>query len=143
MSTFGGIDPARVTAHDLLYQSCTRSIPRVLHQRVQAKRGVVRVGGRSKSENLNSYLLSNMKAQMRRSRQIDSPIFHRLGDQHRKLADTQSKIEFKQDLIKESFYSILSVEELTGFMKQNLEFKRRKSKKNLNRTNICIDIMCA
>jgi hypothetical protein len=55
--------------------------------------GVVRVGGQSKSEKLNDFKLSNIKRNLRQSRQIDANIHHRIKEEFRKLKDTQKTLE--------------------------------------------------
>ena len=56
--------------------------------------GVVRVGGQSKSDKLGVFMLSNIKRNLRQSRQIDANIHHRIKEEFRKLKDTQKMLEY-------------------------------------------------
>lgn len=56
--------------------------------------GVVRVGGRCKSESMNNFLLSKIKEKMRGERRIELSIHNSIKDQRRSIDDAQSKINY-------------------------------------------------
>jgi hypothetical protein len=81
--------------------------------------GVVRVGGRSKSENLNSFLLGSIKRTAKASRQIEAGIYFRIQDQRTIVARIQKSIHFIDDLInRTNMGCIASFEKIKQFMKQ-------------------------
>ena len=59
----------------------------------QLNSGIVRVGGRSQTERLQPFLLSNIKKNLKQKRQIDGDVFYRIKDHLRSLADIKSKSE--------------------------------------------------
>lgn len=91
--------------------------------------GVVRVGGRSKSANLDSFLLSNIKREMKHGRQIDPNIHHRIIEQKRALESTENRLNNLNNLMKlvstngiitfESLASILTPVQADYFKKRN------------------------
>jgi hypothetical protein len=81
--------------------------------------GVVRVGGRSKSENLNSFLLGSIKRTAKANRQIEAGIYFRIQDQRTIVARIQKSIHFIDDLInRTNMGCIASFEKIKQFMKQ-------------------------
>jgi len=81
--------------------------------------GVVRVGGRSKSENLNSFLLGSIKRTAKTSRQMEAGIYFRIKDQRMIVANIQRSIHIIDDLInRTNIGCIASFEKIKQLMKQ-------------------------
>ena len=80
--------------------------------------GVVRVGGQSKSDKLSVFMLSNIKRNLRQSRQIDANIHHRIKEEFRKLKDTQKKLEYSSWELSAVLFggAILRVDALCNYM---------------------------
>ena len=64
---------------------------------------MVRVGGRSKSEKLNSFLLSNIKRTVQLSRRTEADLYHRIRDQRNILAGLQRELNFYDNLLNNLF----------------------------------------
>ena len=65
----------------------------------QLKSGVVRVGGRSKCESLEPFLLSTIKQKLRAKRAIDPKVYQRIREQRGILRAIQYKINFADSLV--------------------------------------------
>lgn len=59
---------------------------------------VVRVGGQSRSENLENFKLAKIKQQMRSAKQVDSNIHHRFREESIKLKNLKAKLEKTSEL---------------------------------------------
>ncbi len=88
-------------------------------QECKLSSGVVRVGGRSKSENLNSFLLSNIKRTVKSGRQTEASLYYRIKDQRTILGHIQRDLIFVDDLINRvSSGSIVPLEKIKQFIKK-------------------------
>ena len=88
-------------------------------QECKLSSGVVRVGGRSKSENLNSFLLSNIKRTVKSGRKTEASLYFRIKDQRDILGHIQRDLIFVDDLINRvSSGSIVPLEKIKQFIKK-------------------------
>ena len=86
--------------------------------------GVVRVGGRCKSEALEPYLLKNIKRKAKITKSISADIFYRIKDEYRRMSELSDKIKPKSKLIDLthdcllSFNSVSQICENVDYLKQ-------------------------
>ncbi|CAF1087216.1 unnamed protein product, partial [Brachionus calyciflorus] len=83
--------------------------------------GIVRVGGRSKSEDLEPFLLKNIKADLRKKRKIQGNIHHRLTDQIIKVRDIKFEINALSTKLSSIFFgeSLLSFNEISNYIRDD------------------------
>lgn len=81
-------------------------------------KGVVRVGGQSRSENLENFKLAKIKREMRNTRKIDANIHHRIGDERSRISAIKSQMDNNTNVINCLSYGdgILQYETLKDFM---------------------------
>ena len=99
------------------------------------KSGVIRIGGRSKSENLEPFLLKNVKQNLRSKRQIDKNVYYSIRDQNSLIYNIKTKISFitkKLDLIFND-HAILSIEELEKHISYVHFDQLKEYNRNVNR----------
>ena len=80
------------------------------------KTGVVRIGGRSKNESLNDFLMRNIKFKYRQEHRIDKSIFYQTKDEERNTREIQDKINQHLSKIDMSNSGILKLDLLRDFM---------------------------
>ena len=79
----------------------------------------MRVGGRSKSEKLSSFLLSNIKRTVKLSRRTEADLYHRIKEQRNILSRLQRELDFIDNLLNNLFLGcIIPFEKIKQFMKQ-------------------------
>ncbi len=77
------------------------------------------MGGRSKSEKLNSFLLSSIKRTVQLGRRTDADLYFRIRDQRNILARLQRELDFFDAVINRTHLgSIAPLEKIKQFMKQ-------------------------
>ena len=89
--------------------------------------GVVRVGGRCKSENLEPFLLTKIKRHANMTRTIDGDIFHRIKDHYRIMKELKEKVQPYTDFIESSYHCVLSYETLSQFLENQNHLEQLKS----------------
>ena len=84
-------------------------------------RGVVRVGGRSRSEKLESFKLSNIKRTLRTSGQIEANIHHQIKREQSKLVETKKALENESALFSKVALgsAVLRYSVLANYMEQD------------------------
>ena len=102
-------------------------------------KGVVRVGGRSKMESLNNFLLSNIKYRLRGERRIDRNIFRQIKDEYNnlnKMSNSLNNMKQMQNLLFNG-EGLLSFNKLAEYMseKHKLQFEDVQYKKEFNKIN--------
>lgn len=85
--------------------------------------GVVRVGGRSKSEILKPFLLQNIKQKMRDERKIDINIYNAIRKQRELLESIEKRLDNLNNLLKSSLSNgILIFSLISNFMTLNQQY---------------------
>ena len=99
--------------------------------------GVVRVGGRSQSEKLNPFMLSNIKSTIRHNRQSDRNIRYRILEEKNKLNELEKEINKINCLLQiASFTCLLTFQVLKDYC--DLEhYLQLFGRNNVLKTNRC------
>lgn len=87
------------------------------------KNGIVRIGGRCKSEILDRYTLSNLKRQMKEKRAVPKHIFMSLKDTRSELIDIQTELSSVQKGVQKSRTTILGNKLKTTIEKMRPTYK--------------------
>jgi hypothetical protein len=96
-------------------------------------RGVVRVGGRSKAENLSAFLLRNIKSAMRAERKIEQFVHHGIRDAYTELKSLREVLTEKTNKVILGTNEILSMECLSKYMNEsNLDWFLMQTNHNSN-----------
>ncbi|RNA29469.1 NFX1-type zinc finger-containing 1, partial [Brachionus plicatilis] len=107
--------------------------------------GVVRVGGRSKSESLEPFLLKNLKQSLKSKRQIDRTIYYNIVNQYRKIStlkENLASVSRTLDLIF-NCQAILTIQKLKNYINpmhlDQLLINHRRNDKDIDLNFYLID----